>query len=92
MENVELHPITRRLVELEAKNQQLQEMLRAQQMTIGWLMARLCPQDARRFLADQATELEPSGRYAEFVAQFDELSEEIEQWTAQWSPAQQRRG
>ena len=92
MENVGLHRINRQLVELEAKNQQLLEMLRAQQMALGWLMARLCPQEARRFLADQATELEPSDRYTEFVALFDELSEDVEQWTAQWSADQPVRG
>ena len=88
MENIETHRINRQLIELEAKNQQLLEMLRAQQMALGWLMARLCPQEARRFLADQATELEPSERHEELVALFDELSEDIEQWTAQWSADQ----
>jgi hypothetical protein len=92
VKTVEPHRINRQLIELEAKNQQLLEMLRAQQMILGWLMARMCPQEARRFLADQATELEPSERYAEFVALFDELGEDVEQWTAQWSADQPARG
>ena len=68
---------------LEMRYQQLQERLTGLEFVVGWLMAHACPDEALRFLADQATEMEPSGRHGEYVALLDELSEDVVSWLDQ---------
>ena len=84
MKNVEFHPITRRLIELELRDKQMQDRLTGLEFVVGWLMAQTCPDESLRYLRDQATDLESSSSNEEFVALLDDLNEDVVQWLAQW--------
>ncbi len=88
MGKIEWHPITRRLVELEVQNNQLQRRMNALQLVVSWLLARQPDDKALLFLSAQANELNQSGsqgKWEEDIALLDELREDVLQWHAQWS-------
>ena len=85
MENDQTHSdLTRRVLNLEVALEQLHRRSEAQMLMLGWTLATLCPDEARRFLALQANELEGTPRHAEDVALFDDLTEEIARFLALW--------
>ncbi len=83
MGNLDKESLEHRVLRLELSIQQLQEQLGAEGLALSWLMAHVCSDEARRFLAAQANELEPSAKFPEEVAQLDALREDLEQWCAQ---------
>lgn len=90
MEKIDIAALERRLLTLEIGAVQLQQQIGAQGLALSWLMARLCPDEARQFLAGQANELVPSGKFAEEVAQLDALREDLVQWLDQWKSEESR--
>lgn len=95
MEKIEWHHVTRRLVELEARNEMLQRQLNAIQLVVSWLLARQPDNAALRFLSAQANEFDQPDcrrKWEEDIALLDELREDVAHWHAQWSsdPSTQR--
>lgn len=76
MGKVEFHPVTRRLIELEAHNQELQRQVDLQQIVLAWLLSQ-CPGDTGlQFLSAQANEFDQPDhreRFASEIALLDEL-------------------
>lgn len=81
---VHIHPMLHRIIRIEVQLNQLDRRLNAQQLVLGWLLARQPGDEAMRFLSAQANELEGSSDFEEAVAELDDLREEIARWRAQW--------
>lgn len=94
MSNVVLHPsaLNERVIRLEARVEQLQEIQHAQELIIGWLLSRRLPDDecpassALHFLRTQRAEFLSSPKYAEDVALIESLIQHVEHWLALQAP------
>lgn len=82
-----MEDLQNRVIWLECAFKQLQEHCRAQQLVLGWLMAKQPGNEAMEFLSCQANELDDNPKFEEDVVLLDELREDVAQWRAQWTAA-----
>lgn len=85
--NRHLAEIDEKLLHLKVSLDQADHRSCALELVVSWLLARQPEDEAFRFLASQANELENApdkNRHLEAVALLDDLRAQVSDWRAQW--------